>query len=244
MREFAFTLSYERGVDPVMDVFIDHESLVSKAVSISVWPGGLWRVDRLSGDREALDAVGDAYLDATVCNECAAPHGDCDAVRTYEVIDEGSGGETVYSYHEEVSYCHSIPFLAASRLGPGLLFDSQRRGDRHEWRVLMRDDRGVGDLYDAIDAGLPAGVSMSLRGLTTPERWGERTATVADLPPEQRRAIETAVGMGYYRTPRDATLAAIAARLDVPESTLRYRLRRAEAWLTATFVDADTTAST
>jgi predicted DNA binding protein len=239
MREFAFTLSYDRGVDPVMDVFMTHESLVAKAVSISVWPGGLWRVDRLSGDREALDAVADAYLDATVCNECAAPHDACDAARTYEVIAEGSRGQTVYSYHEQVTYCHSIPFLAANQLGPGLLFDSERRGDHHEWRVLMRDDSGVGELYDAIDEGLPAGVSISLRGLTTPERWGERTNTVADLPPEQRRAIETAVAMGYYRTPRGAKLADIAARLDVPESTLRYRLRRAEAWLTANFVDAD-----
>jgi predicted DNA binding protein len=43
--------------------------------------------------------------------------------------------------------------------------------------------------------------------------------------------------MGYYRTPRAVKLAEIADRLDVPESTLRYRLRRAEAWLTTTFVE-------
>jgi predicted DNA binding protein len=237
MREFAFTLSYDRGADPVMDVFLDHESLVSTAVDVSVWPGGLWRVDRLSGTPEALDAVAAAYLDPTTCNECAVPHDDCDAARTYEVIETGTRGQTVYSYHEEVSYCHSVPFLAANHLGPGLLFDSRRRGERHEWRLLVPTDEAVGDLYDAIDAGLPADVSMSLDGLATPDRWGERTATVADLPPEQRDAIETAVGMGYYRTPRGATLEDIAARLDTPESTLRYRLRRAEAWLTTRFVD-------
>jgi predicted DNA binding protein len=237
MREFAFTLSYDRGVDPVMDTFIEHESLVAKAVSISVVPGGLWRVDRLSGEPAALDALADAYLDPALCNECAAPHDDCDADRTYEILETGSRGQTAYTYHDAVTYCHSIPFLASTQLGPGLLFDSKRRGHRHEWRVLMRDDRSVGDLYDAIETGLPDGVSISLRGLRTPERWGEQTATVADLPPEQRRAIETAVSMGYYRTPRAVKLAEIADRLDVPESTLRYRLRRAEAWLTTTFVE-------
>jgi predicted DNA binding protein len=237
MREFVLRLSYDPGVDPVMDVFIDHPSLLSAAVDVSVSPAGLWRVDRLSGSPEALDALGDAYLDPASCNECAVPHDDCDAVRSYEVIVDDPRGQTVYTFHEDVSYCHSVPFHAARALRPGLLFDSTRRGRHHEWRMLTRDAGGLGDLYDAIESDLPEGVSLSLRGLRTPERWGEHTTTVADLPPEQRDAIETAVSMGYYRTPRAVTLEEIAARLDVPESTLRYRLRRAEAWVTASLVD-------
>ena len=51
------------------------------------------------------------------------------------------------------------------------------------------------------------------------------------LPYEQREALETAVAAGYYETPRDVHLSDLAAEADIPESTLRYRLRRAEAWL-------------
>ena len=43
--------------------------------------------------------------------------------------------------------------------------------------------------------------------------------------------------MGYYDHPREATMAEIAAELDLPMTTLRYRLHRAEAWATATALD-------
>lgn len=36
--------------------------------------------------------------------------------------------------------------------------------------------------------------------------------------------------LGYYKYPREATLEDIAAELELPLTTLRYRLRRAEAW--------------
>jgi predicted DNA binding protein len=62
--------------------------------------------------------------------------------------------------------------------------------------------------------------------------------TVADLPHEQREALRTAVGMGYYETPKATTVADVAEALDVPRSTLQYRLQRAEAWLARQFVDA------
>ncbi|ELZ08665.1 helix-turn-helix domain-containing protein, partial [Natrialba aegyptia] len=41
---------------------------------------------------------------------------------------------------------------------------------------------------------------------------------------------------GYYETPRQIDLSELADRLDVPRSTLSYRLRRAEATLASTFV--------
>jgi predicted DNA binding protein len=236
MREFVVTLAYDRGVDPVMDVFLDHPELVASAVDISVGTGGLTRVDRLSGPPAAVATLREVFLDPVVCNECAAPHGDCDAERSYEVLDTEDGGLTVYSYHEEVSFCNSVPYHASHQLPPGVLFDSQRRGGRHEWRLLLRGDEGVGDLYDALTADLPAGVTVSFQRLGQLERWGEQTGTVADLSPEQRRTIETAVAMGYYGTPREATLSDLAAALSTPQSTVRYRLRRAEAWLTDTAI--------
>lgn len=236
MREFAVTLDYDSGVDPVMDLFIEHPQLVSKAVDISVGAGGLTRVDRISGSPEAIDSVVEAYLDPGICNECAAPHGDCDADRSYEVIESEPGSRTVYTYHERISYCNSVPFHATMELPGGLLFDSQRRGRTHEWRILMRGDHAVGSLYEKLLEDLPDGVTLGFQRLTNPERWGKYTETVADLSPEQRRAIEAAVEMDYYATPREATLADLSAALEVPQSTLRYRLRRAEAWLTNTVI--------
>jgi hypothetical protein len=242
MREFVVTLAYDRGVDPVVDVFIDHPALVATATDISLTPGGLTRVDRLSGPPAALDHLREVYLDPTVCNECAAPDGRCDADRSYEVLATTDGGLTVYSYHEGVSFCNSVPYHAATQLAPGLLFDSQRRGHQHEWRLLLRADDGVGALYEALTSELPMGVTASFRRLAAPERWGDRTGTVADLPPAQRRTIETAVEMGYYETPREATLSDLATALETPQSTVRYRLRRAEAWLTDTTIAQPPTA--
>lgn len=235
MRELAITLDYEPGADPVTDVFIDHPDLVAQALDIAV-SGGLVRADRLSGAADALDRLAEVYLDPAVCNECVAPHGDCDADRAYEVIEADGAGWTVYTYHTHVGYCHSVPYLASTTLPPGLLFDSRRRADRHEWRVLMREDGDAGALYDALVADLPDGVAVSFQRLTGPERWGGPTGTLADLPPEQRAAIETAIELAYYDTPRGATLADVADALGIPQSTARYRLRRAEAWLTDRYV--------
>jgi predicted DNA binding protein len=237
MRELVVTLEYDRGVDPVMDAFLDHPGMVAKAVDVSLLPGGLARVDRISGSAAAVDAVADAYLDPAVCNECSAPHDGCDAERSYEVLDEGSDARTVYTYHESVSFCNSVPYLASEHLPPGLLFDSQRRDDTHEWRVLMRRDGEVGGFYDALVADLPAGVTVSFERLTEAQRWGEHTGTVADLSPEQRAAIEAAVRLDYYDTPRGSTLSDLSSALGVPQSTARYRLRRAEDWATSTLVD-------
>jgi hypothetical protein len=236
MREFVITMDYDSGVDPVMDAFIDHPDLVSKAVDISVGGGALTRVDRLSGPPEAIDRLAEVYLDPEICNECAAPTGACDAARSYDVIEREPGSATVYSYHEGISFCNSVPYHAMTTLSAGLLFDSQRRGASHEWRLLMRTDEGVASLYDALTGHLPDGIGFSVQRLKESERWGKYTETVADLPPEQRAAIEAAVEMGYYETPREATLGDLSGALGIPQSTLRYRLRRAEAWLTNTVI--------
>lgn len=236
MREFEFVVEYERGVDPLADAFIAHPSAVATALTISVSVDGLWRVDHVAGTGEALAAIRDVFTDPDRCNECGG-HPRCDVTRRHEVVAERDGALTVYSHHTDVTYCHSVPYFATVTLGDGLLFDARRRGSQYEWTVLAHDDDPVGDLYDAMRDGLPDGVTVTLRQVGSPSRWGEAVTTVADLPVEQRTALETAVALGYYRTPRDATLADVAAELDVPQSTLRYRLRRAEEWLTTNFVE-------
>lgn len=65
---------------------------------------------------------------------------------------------------------------------------------------------------------------------------------------KQRTAIETAVRMGYYETPRTADLQAVADALGVSRSAASQRLNAAEATLVAAFASGleveDTAAST
>ena len=96
--------------------------------------------------------------------------------------------------------------------------------------MLVPDDAPVGELYDSRRDGLPEGRTVTLQQVGTPSRWGEHVTTIADLPYEQRQALETAVSMGSYETPREASLGDIAEALEVAQS-------RAEAWLTSNFVD-------
>jgi predicted DNA binding protein len=236
MREYVFTVEYEQGIDPVMDVFIEHPETIAKAVSISVTSEGLWRVDRITGSETALDALEDAFLDPTHCNECAGPHPDCRGTREYKTIASDTTSRTIYSHLSQIRNCHSVPYLASKHLGEGLLFDAQRRDHRYEWRFLLPGDRSVGELFDAMRSGVPSEITITLQQTGTPTRWSDDLTTIADLPYKQREVLEAAVSMGYYETPREVKLAEIAAQLNIPTSTCRYRLRRAEAWLTTQFV--------
>lgn len=243
MREFGFTVEYGGGSDPVMDVFIRYPQLFNDANSISVSGSGLWRVDSFTGPEAALEELEEVYTSNLVCNDCLGVHPECDAVWSYEVITREKGYRTVYSYLKQINYCHSIPYLSLARLGDGLFFDAQRKGNRYDWRVLVPDDRDVGELYDAIEERLPQGISLNLRQFKEPEQWGKPGPNASDLPHEQLEALLTAAEMGYYETPRNATLGEIAEELTVPESTCRYRLRRAESWLTQNFIEQNQTLS-
>jgi hypothetical protein len=236
MREYTFTAKYGRGADAVMDVFIDYPDLLGTALNITASSAGLWRVDRLAGPSPALDAAEAVFTDKSVCNECLGEHGKCDISGEYEVVTESPTSRVLYSYADNGTYCHSVPFIAHRTFGDGLLFDAQRRANVYEWRVLMPGDPPIGDLFNELVDGLPERVFVSLSQVGTPSAWGVPTASLDDLSHEQRRALEAAVRQGYYATPRDASLGDIADQLGLPKSTLRYRLRRAEAWLTETTV--------
>lgn len=236
MRELAIEFDYAPGVDPLADVFINHPDLILKSIDIAV-DDGIVRVDNVTGNPEALDSLQETFLNPNICNECAIPHDRCDAERTYRVIDSNTTSLTLYTYHENVTYCHSVPYHAAVTLRPGTLYDSQRRDNEHSWRVLIRDDENTSALYDALATSLPDGVSMSFQHLTDPNRWGRDVSRPIDLPPAQRTTLERAVELSYYDYPRGVNLGDLAADLGVPRSTARYRLRRAEHALVTTVFD-------
>nr|WP_256487745.1 MULTISPECIES: helix-turn-helix domain-containing protein [unclassified Haladaptatus] len=78
----------------------------------------------------------------------------------------------------------------------------------------------------------------SVGGVTARPADAEHTDPIGvDLPYEQRKALETAVEMGYYDDSESVHFAELSDQLGVPRSTFRYRLQRAEAWLATELVD-------
>ena len=67
-----------------------------------------------------------------------------------------------------------------------------------------------------------------LRTADTSTPAGEADNGVGALSPKQEAALQTAVEHGYYESPREVDVGELADHLDVPRSTLTYRLRRAE----------------
>jgi hypothetical protein len=234
MREYVFLLEYERGVHPVRDAFIDHPAVVVTSLDISLSRECGWRIERMTGPAEALDAVETVFFNEQ-CNDCSYPTHSCDAAAEYQVLEREPTARTICRHVPEMTYCHAVSYLALTTLGTGLVFDATQRGPYYEWRVLVPDGRDVDSFHHALREDLPDGVSMELRRAGSPEGWPpNRSGPARELPYEQREALETARRLGYYEHRGGVSLEDIAAELELPLTTLRYRLRRAEDWATET----------
>ena len=238
MREYVFLLEYERGVHPTRDALIDNPEVVVTTLDVSLSTDRGWRVERMTGPEDALETVEAVFFDDQ-CNDCTYPTPDCDATAEYHVLEREKGARTIYRNVPQMTYCHAVSYLALETFGDGLVFDATQRGPFYEWRILIPTDRNVDEFHRRLQEDLPEGVSLDLRRAGTPERWlqANRLRQGTDLPYEQREAIETAKQMGYYEHPRTASLETVAEELDLPVTTLRYRLRRAEAWATETALE-------
>jgi predicted DNA binding protein len=241
MREFVFRIEYERGVDPIMDLFAEYPSTHARTLTCHVSKSGVWRIDRIGGPSEALERIDEVYDGHEQCLECVTGVHDHPEWE-YELLDADRHTRTVYMYRPATTDCHSIPCLAAHYLGDGVIAEAERRGNVYEWHLLMRDDSGVGDLYDTLESQLQEGLTLHFEQLGEPTRWLDRSVSVAELPYEQRAAVEAAVANGYYETPRECSLSELAEDVGVPRSTLQYRLQQAESWIITCFVDQSTLA--
>ena len=235
MREFTFAIEYDAGTDPIMDVCIEHPSVLAHSLDGFVTGDRFWRIERISGPEPALEAIETVRFDGTSCGESITDH-DCEAARYHDVLERDEGELVLYTYLEDITRCESIHTLAGKHLPSGLVFETRREGSRHHWRVLMRSDANVGVLYDEIGARLRDGLTFRMGHLRDADGWRRDAFATLSMPDEQRTALEAAVAGGYYETPRETTLDAIADDLSIPRSTLSYRLRRAEATLARRFV--------
>lgn len=238
MREFTFTIEYERGADPIMDVFIDDPDAIARSLDGFVTENRFWRIERIIGSAETLDRIEQIRFDDTACGESLTQR-DCDASRYHDILERDEGALVLYTYLEDIQACESVHTLAGKHLPSGLVFETRRLEHQHSWRVLMRSDMNVGVLYDEIAARLRDGLSFRMGHLRDADGWQRDSLTSVTMPAEQRAALNAAVEGGYYETPRETTLDDLAANLDIPRSTLSYRLRQAESQLACRYVDDD-----
>lgn len=81
------------------------------------------------------------------------------------------------------------------------------------------------DMHETIET-IPSSVDVTVNEIGTYDRRGGTLA--GTLTDRQLTAAGTALELGYYEVPRDATLADVADTLDCAESTASVLLRRAE----------------
>jgi hypothetical protein len=221
-----------------MDVFIDHPETVARSLDGYVTTEQFWRVERISGPTDALDRIRDVRFDDATGGESLTER-DCEATRYHDVLERGETELVLYTYLEDIQHCESVHTLAGKHLPPGLVFETHRQKHRHSWRVLMRSDASIGVLYDEIAARLRDGLSFHMGHLRDANGWQRDSLASVTMPAEQRTALQKAVEGGYYETPRATTLDDLAANLDIPRSTLSYRLRQAETRLARRYVEDD-----
>ncbi|USZ69852.1 helix-turn-helix domain-containing protein (plasmid) [Halorussus salilacus] len=235
MRAFAFALEHEPGADPVSDAFREDPDLYAHSLSCNVTPDHFWRVDRLVGPTAGLEAATAAFESRGRAVDCLGVEGPGAEFR-FELLHRDPTSRVLFASWARTDGCGSIPHLALDHLGPGVLFATERREARYEWRVLLPDDAGLGRLYDALQAASGDDVSLDLRQVTDESGWLGAYSGRPALPYAQYETMRAAVERGYYETPREITVGELAEELDTPRSTLSYRLRRAEAELANSFV--------
>lgn len=235
LNELVFDVTYEAGIDPVADVFIEHSGLLSRSLTCTVTAEDVWYLEQFTGPTAALDDLDDVLDELTVCGSEIEGEHQYENWQ-YKLLSRTPSSRTICAYGTHLDTNHSIPHLAATHIDTGLLYETERRGSRCRWRILMPQDVPAKELYTTIQEALPSGLEMRFDHVRDPSHWGDDTVSLTDLPYEQREALEAAVAHGYYETPREITAQELADRLNLPQSTLQYRLSRAEAWLATRFV--------
>lgn len=233
MREFVFAIHFEPGADGVMDAFIEAPRARSEAFVCSLGGDQAWRVERVVGPTAALDRIEGRMREPGGESVSDRP---CEGDRFVDRLDGNADHRLVYTYLGDISGCETVPGLANQFLPGGVLFRLVRQEGEQRWQLLMRDDEKVGLLYDALSAALRDGLTFEFGHLDEAGGWAADLLSSLSIPPDQHDVLATAAEMGYYETPSETTLDAVADRLDLPRSTVSYRLRRAEAQLVESYL--------
>ncbi|ELY63368.1 helix-turn-helix domain-containing protein [Natrinema versiforme] len=227
MRELVFALEYEPGCNRVADTLAAHPDARIRSLSLHATAERLWRVDHVTGSADALEDIEDAFLTTDYYADCLATE-DCGATQTTQVLDHTDDTLVLYSDWERTPDCASVPHIARDHLGNGVLFETRHESRHYTWRIIHSGEGDVASFFDSLGEAIGDCARMEML------RTADTTATNGDvneadgLSAEQEAALRAAVEHGYYESPREVDVGELAAHLDVPRSTLTYRLRRAE----------------
>ncbi|MEF8906049.1 MAG: helix-turn-helix domain-containing protein [Haloarculaceae archaeon] len=236
MRELVFALEYEPGYNRVADTLADHPDARIRSLSLHATAERLWRVDHATGTPEALEDIEDTFLTADYYADCLATD-DCGATQTTRVLDHTDDTLVLYSDWERTPTCASVPHIARDHLGDGVLFDTRHEGRHYTWRIIHAGEGDVAAFFDDLEAAVgDCARTEMLRTTDAAAPTGDATGGTGGPSPEQAAALRAAVEHGYYESPREVDVGGLAEHLDVPRSTLTYRLRRAEEHLAKEYV--------
>lgn len=224
------------------DTLADHPDARIRSLSLHATTDRLWRVDHATGTPAALEAIENAFLTADYYADCLATQ-DCGATQETRVLDHTDDTLVLYSYWERTATCASVPHITLDHLGDGVMFDTRHGGRHYTWRLIHSGNGDVAAFFDELEDAVGDCAQMEmLRTADTAVVTGTAKGEADDLSPEQEAALRAAVEHGYYETPREVDVGELATHLDVPRSTLTYRLRRAEGHLAKQHVSRERSA--
>ncbi|MXR20979.1 helix-turn-helix domain-containing protein [Halobacterium bonnevillei] len=141
-----------------------------------------------------------------------------DYVRDYERTETSDGTERYVISYATPKFDDEMAAVAAALVGD---CDPDLRDDGAALSLVGPQAA----IRDAVGEYASAGADVDL------ERLGEYEGNddpLGDLTDRQREVLETAFEAGYYEVPRQASTDAVAAELDVDNSTVAEHLQRAE----------------
>lgn len=144
---------------------------------------------------------------------------------SYDVFDTDDGDVCVFVHsHPTPELAELLRIVERHRLIVEMPIELEAES------VTVRIAGGSAALHEAMDA-LPADAAADVRieqlGTYDPETHAARSA----LTDRQRTVLDAAVEVGYYATPRTATIEDVAAAAGCAESTASEHLRKIEARL-------------
>jgi predicted DNA binding protein len=227
MRELVFALRYEPGRNRVADTLAEHPDARIRSLSLHATDRRLWRVDHATGSPDALDDIEETFLTADYYADCLATE-HCGATQSTQVLDHADETLVLYSTWERTPTCASVPHLARDHLGNGVLFETRHEGRHYTWRIIHSGEGDVAAFFDALEDAIGDRAQMEMLRTADTTVSNRDVTETNGLSVEQEAALQAAVEHGYYESPRELDVGELADHLDVPRSTLTYRLRRAE----------------
>ena len=103
-----------------------------------------------------------------------------------------------------------------------VILDAYTQGERWLFRLRFPDHENVATFYNFCT---DHEISVRIERVTTLTEEGVRSRQFG-LTNEQREALVLALRAGYFETPRETTLADLAADLDISQQALSDRIRR------------------